>query len=360
MKEMIREEAYAAGIDLVGFSAAEDRLHWQKIYEKRKEQGYLTGFEPKDSGKILSPKAVFPRAKTVISLGVLYEKSSGERIPSGSGRLSVSSWGQDYHRVLHQKMEVFMQNVKKKTEDFDYKAFVDTGPLLDRVFAYESGIGFFGKNNLIIHPDLGSSLFLGTIVTDRIIDADTPLPDGCGDCTRCLTACPSGALEAPHVFNGGKCIAYLTQKKEHLTRKERRLLGMQIYGCDECQRVCPYNEEPQGQADPAFLKRESLAYPDLKKLVLLTGGEFKKTFRQTAAGWRGKKIFQRNALIAMGNDKSEDHHGFLIRCLRDERDFIRLYALFSLQEYGEKGKKVVEDHLKKEKAAVIADYNQYR
>ena len=178
-------------------------------------------------------------------------------------------------------------------------SFVDTGPLPEEL-ARRAGLGWIGKNTALINDVYGSWIFLGGMVMNRELETDSPVEADCGECDRCLKACPAGAIEKPYLVNPHRCLSYLTQKKGFLAPAERVLLGNRLYGCDTCQEVCPKNAQVKRASLPDFSPpgEESLS---LEELLCLTGKEFTDRFGHSAAAWRGKTTLQRNAIIALGN-----------------------------------------------------------
>ncbi len=290
---------------------------------------------------------IFPEAKSIISIGLSYHHPSDK--PAGGelyGRISKIAWGRDYHNILKEKMEALMEAIGEEIMPMKYMAFADTGPLVDRGVAHRAGLGNYGKNGFIIHRDYGSFFVIGNILVDREIEIDQRLgQDICGDCTKCIRACPTGALEGPFSFNAQKCISYITQKKGILGDEERQHMGNHIYGCDICQMVCPYNRKARTTDIQDFKPHPNLAYPKLPDLLKMTNSEFRQTYGITSAGWRGKKVLQRNAIIALGNSRKRDALPLLRGCLKDARWEIRLYAIWALFQCGEEGRRMVQDWL---------------
>lgn len=252
----------------------------------------LGGFAEQDIEKRISPALSLPGVKSIVVLAMPYRKKL--LVPpddKARGHISQSALGEDYHRLLKAHLEA----VAAFFEPHEYRAYVDTGPLVDRAVACRAGLGSLGKNQSLLTPG-GSMYFIGYLLTTREL-APTPhaAQKVCGACTRCLRACPAGAL-SEEGFAMEKCISYLTQKKGLLTLEEMRSMGRQLYGCDVCQLACPHN---RGQGEP-FSDLEA-AMPQLEELLSISEKEFWERFGSTAAGWRGRRIFQRNAVIALFN-----------------------------------------------------------
>ncbi len=345
IKEKIIGIAKRIHIDCIGFTSAESFKKIKPILEERGKKGYLSGFEEKDLQKRIEPKEIFADAQSIISIGLSYNQeldkpNHGELY----GKITKSSWGRDYHQVLQEKMKELMDCIEREIAPVEYKIFVDTGPLVDREVAYRAGLGSFGKNNFIIHPQFGSWFFIGNVLVDFKIEEDFPIEeDICDSCDLCIKACPTKALKGAYQFNARKCISYLTQKKELLSEEERKSIGMNIYGCDICQLACPKNKKAKSSNHQSFQPDPDLAFPRIQKLLNMTNREFKEDFEPIAAAWRGKKVLQRNAMIALGNSKDPRAVPILQECLKDPRWDIRLYTIWALSQFGEEERKIIKN-----------------
>lgn len=350
IKEKIIKIAKDIKIDCIGFTSIENFEDIRPYIKERAKRGFMSGFEEENIDKRLYPLKVFDRAKTIISIAMSYNyKWDKPSIKSLHGEITKSAWGRDYHKVLYEKMEELMENIQKEIMPMEYKAFVDTGPLSDRAIAHRAGLGRYGKNGFVINPEYGSWVFLGNILVDKEIVEDKPLEgDICDSCELCIKACPTGAIEEPYLFNAQKCISFLTQKKELLSYNERRTIGKNIYGCDICQRVCPENKNVKYTENKKFKPEPHLAFPKLEDILTMTNKEFQEKFKPTAAGWRGKKILQRNAIIALGNSKDDKAIPILEECLKDIRWEIRYYTVGALSEFGKPGKEIIKKWINRE------------
>lgn len=244
----------------------------------------------------INPSLTLSNVKSLICVAVPYNQNY--TMPKDGkirGSISAAAVGQDYHKGVGEILQALADRV---LQGYEYMCFTDTGPLVDREVAKRCGIGFEGKNHSIITKKYGGMVFLGYILTNAAADSySTTCADGCGACRRCIEACPGNAIREKG-FEYEKCISYLTQCKDNLTEEQMRILGRCIYGCDVCQRVCPYNK-----AMPPVVSEG--AFPDIEELLHISNRDFKRLYGNTAAGWRGKKILQRNALIALGNMKTQ-------------------------------------------------------
>jgi len=312
-EDKIRKLAEQVGIDLIGFFSAEPLRECLPYLIKRHQEGFSTGFEGGAPEERIDYRRVFPNVKAGLVIGInnyqSFETVSDDQI---RGHLASVSWGEDYHQLLRRKMNELMEAVNDELKilgklPIDYQVFVDNSPLVDRGSAYRAGLGFFGKNNCLINHQLGSFFFIGQILVDsHIIFKQPPLVNnGCGNCRRCLDACPNGALGEGFSLDPSKCISYLTQKKS-LSEDEKNRISTYLYGCDICQKVCPYNQDLKQTQEEAFWIDVGTASPFLEDILTLTNKGFKRRFGNTASGWRGKKNLIRNAQLIWKNKKRHD------------------------------------------------------
>lgn len=312
-EKKIRELADQTGIDLLGFFSVEPLRECLPYLTRRHREGYSTGFEGGEPEDRIDYLRAFPAAKTGIVIGVSnYQSFATEADDQVRGQLASVTWGEDYHRVLGRKMNALMEAINHEMKTIGsspvhYQAFVDNSPLVDRGSAYRAGLGFFGKNNCLINHQLGSFFFIGQILVDCYFQFKTPklVKNGCGTCRLCLDACPQRALGAGFSLEPSKCISYLTQKKV-LSADEEKRISTYLYGCDTCQKVCPYNQHLEQTREPAFWIEADTAAPVLEDILTLTNKGFKTRFGNTASGWRGKKNLIRNAQLILKNKKRHD------------------------------------------------------
>lgn len=246
-----------------------------------------------------------------------------------------ASWGIDYHVVLRDRLEKLAAFIQEKVPEVSNKVMVDTGELSDRAVAERAGIGFSGKNTSIITPEFGSFVYLGEMITNIPFVPDDPIEDSCGDCTKCMDACPTGALVEGGRLNAQRCIAFLTQTKDFLPDEFRTKLGNRLYGCDTCQQVCPRNKGIDSHIHPEFEPEHDLAKPKLEPMLRISNRSFKEKFGHMSGSWRGKKPLQRNALIALGHYKDKTAIPEMISVMKeDPRPVIRGTAAWALGKIG--------------------------
>jgi len=250
--------------------------------------------------------AVMAAAGAVIVLGTVYNTArpySTEITDPREARLSRYAWGDDYHDVIGRRLEALLQWMREVSHaPFDARWYVDTGPIQERVYAQHAGLGWIGKNTCLIHPHLGSWLFLSEIICSLPLEPDVPGVDQCGNCTLCLEACPTGALVEPAVMDATRCVAYLTiELKGPVPDQWHAAIGTHVYGCDICQEVCPWNQRPALSTDPAWQPRPAFDRPSIDDLDALSDDDLRRALKGSAMKRAGSKGLRRNLEIARRN-----------------------------------------------------------
>lgn len=276
--ETVKKLAAALGISDTGICTAEaDNALLAHLPDG------VTPFVPAAAQRI-DPNRVLPGAKSVIVCAFHYA-----RPPQEHTNLSRYVWGKDYHNVVRDYLSRLLDTIKELSPETQGYIFTDSSPLCDKALAYRAGLGYFGKNSLLLHPRFGSLFFIGGIVTDLDLQPDTPLPGDCGNCNACTAACPAG-LCGKGQLDGKRCISYLQQKKGALTDAEAALIRQSgsVWGCDLCQNICPKNQQGVYSDIPEFAVIDALLPPDL------TEAEFKQNYKNRAFFWRGYSTLRRN------------------------------------------------------------------
>lgn len=302
LKEKIIQLSQEIGISKIGFTTADDFAYLEKSLRAGVEEGRTTGFEHKNIEERLDPKLSLASARTIISIAVAYPRrlpQQPQKTAFRRGKITPNSWGLDYHYILQDKLKRLARGIEELTANVEYKGMVDTGALVDTAVARRAGIGFIGKNGLVISKEFGSYMFLGELITNLELEPDQPVDYDCGDCNRCVEACPTSCLLGDSTMDARRCLSFQTQDKGMMDLEFRKKIKTVIYGCDICQICCPYNKgidsPPVVDIDP------DLAQPELIPFLDLTNGQFKEKFGLIAGSWRGKNILQRNAIIALAN-----------------------------------------------------------
>lgn len=279
------------------------------------EMGYMENYQDLR----VDPRVLEPGTRSVVALLKNY-KHPDDRLPGGL-RIARYAHGTDYHEYLRAQMLELAAFIHAETgADVATRPAVDTAPLLERDLAQMAGLGWIGKNAMLINPEVGSFTFLSEILVDADLDAHhTAVPDRCGTCSRCIDACPTGAIVSPYIIDARRCISYLTiELRGPIPRELRPLIGDCVFGCDICQNVCPWNRKAPDTADPAFAVRE--AYLDVAPLDLLalTPERYAELFRRSAIKRAKRRGLLRNAAVVVGNTGNPTDAGPLAGYLRTE------------------------------------------
>ncbi|MGJ7923248.1 tRNA epoxyqueuosine(34) reductase QueG [Neobacillus sp. LXY-4] len=334
-KQELIDYSKSIGIDKIGFTTASPFAELKSRLERQRELGYQSGFEEPDLDKRTNPSLLMNEARSIIAIALAYPTKMKNRVQSKEGErrgiFSRASWGTDYHIVLKEHLIQLESFIMERFPDALCKSMVDTGELVDRAVAERAGIGWSGKNCSIITPEFGSFVYLGEMITNIPFEPDEPIEDRCGDCTKCLDACPTSALVQGGQINANRCVAFLTQTKGVVPEEFRDKIGNRIYGCDSCQTACPENKgrdfhfHPEMEAEPEVVK------PLLKPLLTISNRDFKEKFGSLSGSWRGKKPIQRNAIIALAHFKDHTAIPELIQVLmEDPRPVMRGTAAWAL------------------------------
>jgi epoxyqueuosine reductase len=281
------------------------------------------------------PSNVLEGARSVVMLAVNYRSMEPTAIRPGEGRMSRYAWGRDYHDVIHDKLTVLGDFLRSLKPTAKVRGVVDTAPLLEREFAQLAGLGWIGKNTLLLNRHLGSWMFLAALLTDTELAYNTVVEtDHCGTCTACLDACPTGAFVQPYVLDARKCISYLTiELKEMIPEPLRSAMGEWVFGCDVCQDVCPWNRQTPQTTEPAFEPEPGTNPANLIELMNMDDAEFHRRFRHTPL-WRPRRRgVMRSAAIALGNHPHPDATAALVRCLEDDEPLIRDACVWALGRF---------------------------
>ena len=339
LSSQIKEAAQRLGFELVGISAAQPAPHEQS-FAAWLRQGFAGNLEYMQRTESLrrDPRELVPWAVSIISVGMNYDSGYSRPVESSEPRgwISRYAWGDDYHNVMKGKLEELLESISQLRDgNIKGKAFVDSGPVLERDFAGIAGLGWIGKNTHLISPKRGSWFFLGELFVDLPLAYDRPIRDRCGRCDLCLKACPTGAFVGPYVLDARRCISYLTiELKDWMPRSLRPLVGNHIFGCDICQEVCPYNVKTRPTAEPAYQPRPGLHAPALIAFLSLSEAEFRQRFRASPILRAKRRGFLRNVAVALGNLKSLDAVPALLRSLDDEEPLVRGHVAWALGQIG--------------------------
>jgi len=334
--DLVRRKGIELGFDLIGIAPVQ-RPPTYPHYEQWLALGFhgAMSYMERRRKERADIRSLLPDAKSVIVGAVSYfvpEKPEGE--PNEAvGQVARYAWGLDYHEVLLRKLEELLGFLRSLLGDWVRgKAYVDTGPILERDFAVQGGLGWFGKNTCLINPKLGSYIFLGELIVNVPLKPDEPFTRShCGKCDRCLIACPTGALVAPHQLDARRCISYLTiELRGSIPRDLRPLIGNWVFGCDICQEVCPWNRKAKPTGEEAF-EPKPWAKLDLLDLLQLSEEEFNERFKHSPLKRAKRSGLVRNACVVAGNLKDERAVPLLSNLLLNDPDpIVREHAAWAL------------------------------
>jgi epoxyqueuosine reductase len=341
IREAIRDQALAIGFDAIGFAEArldaEARAGLHEFIARgyHGDMGWLAGTAARRG----DPRSLWPQARTVIVLGINYAPEDDPRAllaRPDRGAVSVYARGRDYHDTLKRRLRVLARWIEQRWPGA-LKLFVDTAPVMEKPLAQRAGLGWQGKHTNLVSRDFGSWLFLGEIYLSLALGPDTASPDHCGNCRRCLDACPTAAFPAPYQLDARRCISYLTiEHKGMIPIALRPLIGNRIYGCDDCLAACPWNKFARAACEPDFLPRAELTAPRLAALAALDDPAFRRMFAGSPVKRIGRDRFVRNVLIAIGNAArrpsgpgTADLTEAARRCLDDPSPLVRATAVWA-------------------------------
>ena len=336
---LVKSAATEAGFELAGiapvrqFPELEHFESWIAAGHAG-EMHYLEARDESGNLKRSSLQSAVPWARSVIVCAVNYNTSHpySTRV-DGTKQCWISRYAwtkEDYHESVMKRLRAVERKLQAVVPEVETRCYVDTGPLIERVYAKYAGVGWIGKNTCIINQRQGSWLFLGVILTSLDLAPDIPAPDRCGTCTRCIDACPTDAITAPYRLDSNRCIAYLTiEKRGSISEELCDGIGRHVFGCDICQDVCPWNRKAPATTAPDFQAREELINPALEWLARLTAEEFREKFRHSAMRRTQRNGLRRNAVIAMGNSGDQYFLPLLDHLTKDEDPIIAEHAGWS-------------------------------
>jgi epoxyqueuosine reductase len=382
LADAIKRSALETGFDVAGIAPI-DAWHDLEFAREWIEKGHGGEMAYLRNPKRRDPRLILPSAKSVVCVGLVYnvalpystEACSGLQDttePDGGARgwISRYAWGRDYHKAIRERLERLRGAIERLAVGVETRVYVDTGPIVERAFARLSGIGWTGKNTCLINQEKGSWIFLGVIITSLELDPDMPAFDRCGSCTRCLEACPTGALTEPYVMDASRCIAYLNiELKGSIPERFRPAIGNNVFGCDICQDVCPWNRRsrptetsqlqpltsgtstlaefkplaiepapaPPEASAPAELPDSrdapgplSLFHPRLSDLASIGKEDFRRIFARSPIKRAKYRGWLRNLCVVMGNSGDAQFVPWLREMARHEDALVREHAEWAL------------------------------
>jgi epoxyqueuosine reductase len=334
---LAKQAAREAGFDLAGVAPVHEFGELDHFREwiaagRAGEMRYMEARNDSGALKRVSLRSTLPWVRSVIVCAINYNTAHPYSTQAGDpqrGWIARYAWGQeDYHNAVMRRLRVVENELRQavggsSATALETRCYVDTGPIVERVYAKYAGIGWIGKNTCILNQKLGSWLFLGVILTSLELQPDLPAPDRCGTCTLCIDACPTDALLAPYQLDSNRCISYLTiEKRGAIPADMREDMGHEVFGCDICQDVCPWNRKAPVTNAVEFQARDGLVNPALEWLAEMTADEFREQFRGSAVRRAKRSGLRRNAAIAMGNSGDRRFQPLLEKLKADEDEFL--------------------------------------
>jgi len=342
LPEMIREWASELGFSDVGITYPDTGAHADRLQQWlddgfHGEMGYMA-----DHGdKRYTPRSLVEGTRRVISVRLDYlpAPDSPAQVLTNPEKAYVTRYavGRDYHKLMRKRLARLAKKIDQAVSGYEYRAFVDSAPVLERALAQRAGLGWIGKNNMVIHPRAGSFFFLGEIYTSAPLPVDPPFEtDHCGSCAACLEICPTDAFEGPHRLDARKCISYLTiELGGSIPVELREKMGNRVFGCDDCQLVCPWNKFSRPTAETDFQPRHGLDNAELATLFLWTEAEFLKRTEGSAIRRTGYQGWLRNLAVGLGNAPSTIP---VIEALKQRKDhpseLVREHVQWALHRHG--------------------------
>jgi epoxyqueuosine reductase len=336
LSSRIREEArrlgfFKAGIASIGPLPYDE--HFRRWLQERRH-GTMDYME-RQASKRLNPSLVLANARSIVVLAMNYNTAHALTNAPLKGRISRYAWGDDYHTIVGIRLEKLLDFIKTQEPFAEGICYVDTGPIMEKVWGAQTSLGWMGKNTNLIVRGHGSWFFIGVILLDLELAFDSKERDFCGGCSRCIKACPTGAIVGPYVLDARLCISYLTiELRGPIPRRLRPLIGNRIYGCDDCQEACPWNRFAVQTPERGFNPRDGNLMPNLIPLLRITPREFKERFRNSPIRRATRDGFVRNITVALGNSGSGEAVSALEAALQDVSPLVRTHAAWALGSIG--------------------------
>ena len=330
-KDEVRAAAHELGFALCGFAGAGRAPHADAL-QRWLEDGNQATMEwiQRTAEERMAPDRVLPGVRTVVVLATNYFH---EDLPpvSGTGRIARYAWSDDYHEVIRPRLESLASRLAEAGGV--QRWFVDSGPVLERDWAAACGVSWHGTSTMGIHPELGTWFFLSVIFTTLDFEPDTPLPDRCGTCTRCIDACPTQAITAPYRLDARRCISFLTiENKGPIPEEFRGAMGDRIFGCDDCLDACPWNRFAQASRDAAMQPRPEILAKPLREFLALDEAQFKALFRGSPILRAKRRGFLRNVCVALGNTGTRQDLPALRAAMADQEPLVREHATWAVEQ----------------------------
>lgn len=344
LTQKLKEKSREVGFSLVGITSPDPPAHldlyqrWLKL-GRNGEMNYLATERAVD--RRTDPKRILPECRSILVLGIPYDNPISQPRPkTGEGRIAAYAWGQDYHEVLAPKLKAIMEYAESLVgQPIPNRWYTDSGPMLERELAQRAGLGWIGKNTMLINPQKGSYFLLAEILLGLEMEFDNPITiDHCGSCRRCIEACPTNCIVEDRTLEATRCISYLTiELKGAVPNDLRPKMENWIFGCDVCQIVCPWNERfAPAKGDTAF---SNLQHTVLSQEIKLRTSDFNKKYKSSPIQRSKRRGYLRNAAIALGNQAKAANIPALVQALSDEEPLVRGHAAWALGKINDRSAK---------------------
>jgi len=334
LSSRIREESRHLGFFKTGITSIRTLPDPERFADWLKQglHGEMRYME-RQAAKRLDPGLVQASACSLIIVAMNYHTADSLIDESLKGKISRYAWGSDYHAVLRSRLDLLLQYIQQLDPSAEGRCYVDTGPIMEKVWGAETALGWMGKHTNLITREQGSWFFIGVILLNLELEYDAPEKNYCGKCRRCIDACPTGAIIAPYVLDARRCISYLTiELRGPIPVSLRSLIGNRIYGCDDCQEVCPWNRFAVKTRQTEFYPVQGRLNPDLMPLIRLTEEEFHRRFSGSPILRATRDGFVRNVVVALGNSGSREALPALKKALQDPSPLVRDHAEWALNQ----------------------------
>lgn len=358
LQETVRDELILRGFTLVRFTEpplGEAARRFQEWLARgfAGEMNYLS----RRQSERLDPSRLLPELRSILVLGYPYDTGLENTEKAEEGNISRYAWGKDYHQVLAGKLDSFLTWFQGVFSGAHCFRSVDAQPVLEKAWAAKSGLGWIGKHSNVINAEQGSYFFISTILTDVLFAPDPSEVDRCGSCAQCMEICPTQAIVAPYVLDAGRCISYLTiELKGPIPRPLRPLLGNRVFGCDDCQEVCPWNRFSRRTGEPKFFPDPEVRNQPLAVLLRMDPKTFRGKFKESAISRPKWKGFMRNVLVAAGNSGEGSLVPLVAEKLQEKEPLVRGHAVWAYHRLvGEKASLELAKMQKREKDPFVLE-----
>ena len=337
LTQAIKNDAQRLGFSMAGVTSPDPPPHLP-VYKHWLAMGRHGSMHYLADQRRANPHLILPECRSILVLAMNYPDPGPVARCGGSnqvGCVAAYAWGRDYHLVLSERLIKLASFIETEVGyPVAHRWYTDTGPLLERDLAQRAGLGWIGKNTCLINPKIGSYFLLAEILLGIELEPDSPFrADHCGSCSRCITACPTGCILPDRTLDARLCLSYLTiENKNEIPPALRPNLGNQVFGCDICQQVCPWNRFANQDHDPAFDPRPGMPYPDLIEEMELRPQEFNQKFKESPVLRSKRRGYLRNVAVALGNSRNPAALVALEKAASDVEPLVREHAIWALEK----------------------------